>query len=330
MKIAILGAGAWGTALAINLSTNHQVTLWTRDQNQLAELVALRVNQRYLPDLFLPDSLKLTSELDLAIKNAEFVLIAVPVAGLRELLQKISVIDKTLPIILGCKGFETQSSLLPHQIVHEVYSKTAPCGILSGPSFAQEVAQGLPTALTLASDDNKFSRDIIRAIHTACLRIYSSNDVIGVETGGAIKNVIAIATGISDGLKLGNNARAALITRGLAEITRLGVALGGCRETFMGLAGIGDLILTCTGDMSRNRQVGMMLAAGQLLPDILQKIGHVAEGVHTAREAGRMSRHFKIEMPVTQGVCSIIYEEVPAEIVVKKILEREPKTEFDR
>lgn len=329
MKIAILGAGAWGTALAINLSANHQVTLWTRDQNQLAELVALRVNQRYLPDLFLPDSLKLTSELDLAIKNAEFVLIAVPVAGLRELLQKISAINKTLPIILGCKGFEAQSSLLPHQIVHEVYSKTAPCGILSGPSFAQEVAQGLPTALTLASDDNKFFRDIIKAIHTACLRIYSSNDVIGVETGGAIKNVIAIATGISDGLKLGNNARAALITRGLAEITRLGVALGGCRETFMGLAGIGDLILTCTGDMSRNRRVGMMLAAGQLLPDILQKIGHVAEGVHTAREAERMSRHFKIEMPVTQGVCSIIYEEVPAEIVVKKILEREPKTEFD-
>ena len=329
MKIAILGAGAWGTALAINLSTNHQVTLWTRDQNQLAELVALRVNQRYLPDLFLPDSLKLTSELDLAVKNAEFVLIAVPVAGLRELLQKISAIDKTLPLILGCKGFETQSSLLPHQIVQEVYSKTAPCGILSGPSFAQEVAQGLPTALTLASDDSKFFRYIIKAIHTACLRIYSSNDVIGVETGGAIKNVIAIATGISDGLKLGNNARAALITRGLAEITRLGVALGGCRETFMGLAGIGDLILTCTGDMSRNRRVGMMLAAGQLLPDILQRIGHVAEGVHTAREAERMSRYFKIEMPVTQGVCSIIYDEVPAEIVVKKILEREPKTEFD-
>ncbi len=308
MKIAILGAGAWGTALAINLSANHQVTLWTRDQNQLAELLAQRVNQRYLPDLFLPDSLKLTSELDLAVKYAEFILIAIPVAGLRELLQKIRAIDKALPIILGCKGFETQSSLLSHQIVQEVYSKTAPCGILSGPSFAQEVAQGLPTALTLASDDNKFSKYIIREIHTACLRIYSSNDVIGVETGGAIKNVIAIATGISDGLKLGNNARAALITRGLAEITRLGVALGGCRETFMGLAGIGDLILTCTGDMSRNRQVGMMLAAGQLLPDILQKIGHVAEGVHTAREAERMSRHFKIEMPVTQAVCSIIYD----------------------
>ncbi|SDY20664.1 NAD(P)H-dependent glycerol-3-phosphate dehydrogenase [Nitrosomonas sp. Nm33] len=329
MKIAILGAGAWGTALAINLSVNHQVTLWTRDQNQLAELLAQRVNRRYLPDLFLPDSLKLTSELELAVKTAEFILIAVPVAGLRELLQKIRVISKALPIILGCKGFEAQSALLPHQIVQEVYSETAPCGILSGPSFAQEVAQGLPTALTLASDDDQFSKYIIGKIHTTCLRIYSSNDVVGVETGGAIKNVIAIATGISDGLKLGNNARAALITRGLAEITRLGVALGGCRETFMGLAGIGDLILTCTGDMSRNRQVGMLLAAGQLLPDILQKIGHVAEGVHTAREAERMSRHLKIEMPVTQAVCSVIYDGVPAEMVVKKILEREPRTEFD-
>lgn len=329
MKIAVLGAGAWGTALAINLSANHPVTLWTRDADQLAELVSQRINRRYLPDLLLPDSLQLTSELDLAVKTAELILIAIPVAGLRELLQKIKTIGKALPVVLGCKGFESQSAMLPHQVVQEVYSETAPCGILSGPSFAQEVARGLPTALTLASNDGVFAKYIIDEIHTTYLRIYSSNDVIGVETGGAIKNVIAIATGISDGLKLGNNARAALITRGLAEITRMGVALGGCRETFMGLAGIGDLILTCTGDMSRNRQVGMMLAAGHLLPDILQKIGHVAEGVHTAREAERMSRRLKVEMPLTQAVCSIIYEGVSAEIVVKRILDREPRTEFD-
>ncbi|SDH59108.1 NAD(P)H-dependent glycerol-3-phosphate dehydrogenase [Nitrosomonas sp. Nm132] len=329
MKIAILGAGAWGTALAINLSASHQVTLWTRDPGQLAELVSHRVNRRYLPDLFLPDSLRLTSELDSAVKAAEFILMAIPVAGLRELLQKIRGTGRALPVILGCKGFEVRSAMLPHQVVREVYSATAPYGILSGPSFAQEVARGLPTALTLASDDDAFSKYIIGEIHTTYLRIYSSSDVVGVETAGAIKNVIAIATGISDGLKLGNNARAALITRGLAEITRMGVALGGCRETFMGLAGIGDLILTCTGDMSRNRQVGMMLAAGQLLPEILQKIGHVAEGVHTAREAEQMSRRLKIEMPVTQAVCSIIYDDVPAERVVKKILDREPKTEFD-
>lgn len=329
MKIAVLGAGAWGTALAINFSASHQITLWTRDPDQLLELVSHRVNRRYLPDLFLPDTLQLTSELDSAVRNAELALIAIPVAGLRELLQKIKAIDKVLPVVLGCKGFEAQSAMLPHQIVREVYSETVPCGILSGPSFAQEVAQGLPTALTLASDDNAFARYIASEIHTAYLRIYSSNDVVGVETGGAVKNVIAIATGISDGMRLGNNARAALITRGLAEITRMGVALGGRKETFMGLAGIGDLILTCTGDMSRNRQVGMMLADGQLLPDILQKIGHVAEGVHTAREAERMSRRLKIDMPVTQAVCSILYDGVPAEEAVKKILDREPKTEFD-
>ncbi len=329
MKITILGAGAWGTALAINLSANHQVTLWARDPSQLAELVLHRVNRRYLPDLFLPDSLRLTSELSSAVKAAEFILVAIPVAGLRELLQEIRGVGRALPVILGCKGFEARSAMLPHQVVREVYSATALCGVLSGPSFAQEVARGLPTALTLASDDDAFSKYIIGEIHTTCLRIYSSSDVVGVETAGAIKNVIAIAAGISDGLKLGNNARAALITRGLAEITRMGVALGGCRETFMGLAGIGDLILTCTGDMSRNRQVGAMLAAGQLLPEILQKIGHVAEGVYTAREAEQMSRHLKIEMPVTQAVCSIIYDDVPAEMVVKKILDREPKTEFD-
>lgn len=329
MRIAILGAGAWGTALAINLAENHQVTLWTRDASQFAELVTQRINQRYLPGFFLPESLELASELDHAVNTADFILIAIPTAGLREILQKIRVLGKAWPLVLGCKGFEARSGMLPHQVVREVYSATVPCGILSGPSFAQEVAQGLPTALTLASDDEAFSKYIIREIHTAYLRIYSSNDVVGVETGGAIKNVIAIATGISDGLKLGNNARAALITRGLAEITRMGVALGGCRETFMGLAGIGDLILTCTGDMSRNRQVGMMLAAGHLLSDILQKIGHVAEGVHTAREAARMSRQLRIEMPVTEAVCSIVYDGVPADRVVKKILEREPRTECD-
>ncbi len=329
MRIAVLGAGAWGTALAISLSANHQITLWTRDPNQLRDLVTQRVNRRYLPNLILPETLQLTAELELAVRTAELILIAIPIAGLRELLQQIKVLDKVLPVVLGCKGFEAQSSKLPHQVVREAYSTTVPCGILSGPSFAQEVAQGLPTALTLASDNDEFVRHITSEIHTAYLRIYSSNDVVGVETGGAVKNVIAIATGISDGMSLGNNARAALITRGLAEITRMGVALGGCKETFMGLAGIGDLILTCTGDLSRNRQVGMMLARGQLLPEILHKIGHVAEGVYTAREVDRVGQHLKIEMPVTQAVCNILYDGVPAEEVVKKILDREPRTEFD-
>lgn len=329
MRIAILGAGAWGTALAISLSASHQITLWTRDSSQLHELETQRVNRRYLPNLPLPETLQLTSELDLAVKTAELMLITIPVAGLRELLQKIRATGQVLPVVLGCKGFEAQSAMLPHQVVREAYSTTVPCGILSGPSFAQEVAQGLPTALTLASDDDAFARHIACEIHTTYLRIYSSNDVIGVETGGAVKNVIAIAAGISDGMSLGNNARAALITRGLAEITRMGVALGGCKETFMGLAGMGDLILTCTGDLSRNRRVGMLLADGQLLPEILSNIGHVAEGVHTAQEVERIGRRLKIEMPVTQAVCNILYGGVPADEVVRKILDREPRTEFD-
>lgn len=331
MKIAVLGAGAWGTALAINLSTDshlrHRVTLWTQDPAHLAELVAQRVNQRYLPDFPLPDSLQLTSALDVAIDTADLALIVVPIAGLRATLRGIAACGKAVPVVWGCKGFEAQSAKLPHQVAQEEYAGMAPCGVLSGPSFAQEVAQRLPAALTLASHDEEFSRNIAAQLHTARLRIYSSRDVAGVETGGAVKNVITIAAGISDGMSFGYNARAALITRGLAEITRLGLKLGGQMETFMGLAGMGDLILTCTGDLSRNRQVGLMLAAGRALPDILQDLGHTAEGVHTAGEVLRLSRELGVEMPITQAICSILHDGVPARTAVEALLNREPKTE---
>ncbi len=333
MRIAVLGGGAWGTALAISLSANsssdssHQVTLWTRDPNHLAELVCQRINRRYFPDFPLPDSLRLTSALDAAVEFAELALIVVSVAGLRQTLRGIVACGKTVPVVWGCKGFEAQSARLPHQVAQEEYAGVAPCGVLSGPSFAQEVARGLPAALTLASYDEKFSRNVAAQLHTARLRVYSSRDVIGVETGGAVKNVISIAAGISDGLGFGYNARAALITRGLAEITRLGLKLGGCMETFMGLTGMGDLILTCTGDLSRNRQVGLLLAAGHRLQDILRELGHIAEGVSTAREVLRLSQELKVEMPITRAVCSIIYDGVPAKAAVEELLNREPKTE---
>lgn len=282
MRIAVLGAGAWGTALAISLSANtrssHHVTLWTRNTDHLAELVSQRTNRRYFPDFSLPDSLRLTSALDAAVEGAELALIVVSISGLRETLRGIVASGKVVPVVWGCKGFEAQSAKLPHQVAQEEYAGLAPCGVLSGPSFAQEVARGLPAALTLASHDEGFSRNVAAQLHTARLRVYSSRDVVGVETGGAIKNVISIAAGISDGMGFGHNARAALITRGLAEITRLGLKLGGCMETFMGLTGVGDLILTCTGDLSRNRRVGLMLAAGHSLPDILGELGHTAEG----------------------------------------------------
>ncbi len=329
MNITVLGAGAWGTALAIYLSARHHVTLWTRNTGHLAELAALRVNQRYLPGQHLPDSIHLASALSDALERAELVLIVVPVAGLRVTLQRIAALNQSLPLVLGCKGFEAGTAKLPCQVVEDVYSAEITCGVLSGPSFAQEVAMGLPAALTLASDDDAFARRIASEIHTSILRVYSSSDVVGVEVGGALKNVIAIAAGISDGLAFGNNARAALITRGLAEITRLGVALGGHRKTFTGLSGIGDLILTCTGDLSRNRQVGMMLAAGRQLPEILLEIGHVTEGVYTVREAHEMGRQLQIDMPVTQAVYSILYEQIPVESAIRDMLDREPGAETD-
>ena len=331
MRIAVLGAGAWGTALAISLSANasssHQVALWVRNPDHLAELVSQRINRRYFPDFFLPHSLQLTSTLDAAVETAELALIVVSIAGLRETLRGIVACGKAVPVVWGCKGFEAKSAKLPHQVAEEEYAGLAPYGVLSGPSFAQEVAQGLPAALTLASHDEVFSRNIAAQLHTSRLRVYSSRDVVGVETGGAIKNVISIAAGISDGMGFGYNARAALITRGLAEITRLGLKLGGCMETFMGLTGVGDLILTCTGDLSRNRRVGLMLAAGHPLPDILKELGHTAEGVHTSREVLRLSRELKIEMPITQAICSILHEGVPARVAVEALLNREPKTE---
>jgi glycerol-3-phosphate dehydrogenase (NAD(P)+) len=331
MRIAVLGAGAWGTALAINLSTNqrlcHQVTLWTRNPAHLRELVSERTNRRYFPGFSLPDSLQLTSVLPAAVESAELALIVVPVAGLRETLRGVSACRKAVPVIWGCKGFEAQSAKLPHQVVQEEYSEIAPCGVLSGPSFAQEIALGLPAALTLASREQLFARNMAVQLHAACLRVYLSADLIGVETGGAVKNVISIAAGISDGLGLGHNARAALITRGLAEITRLGLKLGGSKDTFMGLTGMGDLILTCTGDLSRNRRVGLLLAAGHALTDILRDLGHTAEGVHTAREVLRLGQQLQVEMPITQAVCSVLDDGVPARTAVEALLNRELKAE---
>lgn len=327
MKIAVLGAGAWGTALAINLAARHQVILWTRNAVHYAEMRTQRVNQRYFSGFVFPDSLQLASTLDEALRHAELALVVVSMAGLRDLLRAMADSGRAVPLIWGCKGFEAGSAMLPHQVAEAEYGSIAPYGVLSGPSFAQEVARGLPAALTLASCDEVFARTVTAQLHSVRLRVYSSNDMTGVETGGAIKNIISIAAGISDGMEFGHNGRAALITRGLAEMTRLGLRLGGNIETFMGLAGMGDLILTCTGDLSRNRQVGLMLAAGHCLPDILQELGHTAEGVYTAREALRLSQQLRIEMPITQGVCSVLHDGVPAKAAVEALLSREPKME---
>lgn len=328
MRISVLGAGAWGTALAISLAQRHQISLWARDAQQVAAMQDARSNQRYLPGMAFPQSLLLTSDFAGALDSAELLIVAVPVSSLRSVLQQIALSPVPVPVVWLCKGFEGQTSQLPHQIVAETLPENFPSAVLSGPSFAQEVARGLPTALTLASNDITFAQRIAQELHHTRLRIYSSADVVGVEVGGAIKNVLAIAAGISDGLQLGYNARAALLTRGLAEMTRLGLRLGGKSETLGGLSGAGDLILTCTGDLSRNRQVGMLLAQQRALPNILSELGHVAEGVYTAREVHQIAQRLKVEMPICEAVYRVLYEQLAADKATESLLSRQPSNEF--
>jgi glycerol-3-phosphate dehydrogenase (NAD(P)+) len=330
MKVSVLGAGAWGTALAISLAPRHQVTLWARDAQQVEVMKASRSNQRYLPEMAFPQSLQLTADMKAALTDAELLIVAVPVSSLRAILQRIATLPVATSVIWLCKGFEAKTSQLPHQIVAETLPPNFPHAVLSGPSFAQEVARGLPTALTLASNDLGFAQRIAQELHHSRLRIYSSDDVVGVEVGGAIKNVLAIAAGISDGLYLGFNARAALLTRGLAEMTRLGLQLGGKAETLGGLSGAGDLILTCTGDLSRNRQVGMLLAQKRELVDILSELGHVAEGVYTARELHQVAKRTGVDMPISEAVYRVLYEQLPADKAAESLLSRQPSNEFEK
>lgn len=327
MRIAVLGAGAWGTALALSFAARHDVSLWVWDAAQLDEMRRARENVRFLPGFPLPDAITLTGDLAAALAGAELALVVVPTSALRETLRSIAVCARTLPIVWASKGFEAEDARLPHQVADEELAAAVPRGALSGPSFALEVARGLPTAVALAATDNAFASEMARRLHSPRLRIYSSDDLVGAEVGGAVKNVIAIAAGVADGLGFGHNARAALITRGLAEITRLGVQLGGRPETFMGLAGAGDLILTCTGDLSRNRRVGLMLAENRRLPDVLDTLGHVAEGVYTARAVRHLARQHGIEMPITEAVCRLLFEGCGAVEVVEELLSREPKAE---
>lgn len=324
MKIAVLGAGAWGTALALNLAGEAGVHLWTRNPEHAVAMALDGANARYLPGFPLRE-LTVTADLAAAVSDADYLISAVPTSGFRDLLRQVR--DTASPLVWLCKGFETGTMKLPHQVVAEEWPGREDVAALSGPSFAQEVAAGQPAALTVAAVDGEFARQAAYDLHRSRLRLYSSHDLAGVEVGGAIKNVIAIAAGISDGLGFGLNARAALITRGLAEITRLGLRLGGRQETFMGLSGMGDLILTCTGDLSRNRRVGLRLAQGESLEGILRELGHVAEGVTTAREVSRLARQLGVEMPITDSVRGILDQELPPREAVAALLNRELKDE---
>ncbi|SPB17422.1 NAD(P)H-dependent glycerol-3-phosphate dehydrogenase [Caballeronia novacaledonica] len=332
MKVAVLGAGAWGTALAGHLATRHDTKLWARDGALIESLSRTHENTRYLEGVALPHALEFEADLTAALNHASaddaLCVVATPVAGLRALcrgMRQAGVVPAH--IVWLCKGFEADTQCLPNEVVAAELPGHRSNGTLSGPSFAREVGQGLPVALTVASTSAQLDARTVAAFHHGAMRIYTGDDVIGVEVGGAVKNVLAIATGISDGLGLGLNARAALITRGLAEMSRLGVALGGRAETFNGLTGLGDLILTATGDLSRNRTVGKQLASGSTLDEILAALGHVAEGVRCARAVLGLAHSRGIEMPITQAVCRVLFENVAPRDAVQALLSRDAKAE---
>lgn len=327
MRIAVLGGGSWGTALAAAFAREHDVVLWSRESEVVEAMARTRRNEAYLPGVDLPASLRVTAVFDDAL-DADLHLVATPLAGLRGTVRALHAGRPGTPLIWACKGLEAGSGSMPHEIVFQELGPEAPCGVLTGPSFAAEVGAGLPTAVTLASRDRAFAEHWVRQLHQPRFRIYAGNDVVGAEVGGGLKNVIAIAAGVSDGMGFGLNARAALITRGLAEITRLGVALGARPETLTGLAGMGDLILTCTGDLSRNRRVGLALARGEHLDDILKNLGHVAEGVSTARAATLLAARHRVEMPITEAIDALLHSpHIGPRDAVERLLSREPKHE---
>ena len=345
MKIIILGAGAWGTALAISASASaasshrsnpqqpaHQVTLWGRDEALMASIQKARSNDRYLPGIGVPDSLKLAggeSALASAVQGQDLIIIATPVSGVRGMLQELRQLK--VPVAWLSKGFEAPTDLPHGLLMHEIRAQVAinlRAGILSGPSFAQEVARGQPTALVAASTHVDVRDALVNAFHSPTVRVYVNDDIVGVEVGGAVKNVLAIATGLCDGLQLGLNARAALITRGLAEMTRLGVALGARAETFTGLSGLGDLVLTATGDLSRNRKVGLALAHGQTLAQAVESLGHVAEGVYCARTVVQRAAGLGIDMPISSAVVALLDGKITPLQAVATLMGRGPTAEL--
>jgi len=328
--IAVLGAGSWGTALAMLLARNgHSVRLWDRDAEHIANMARERVNQRYLPGIALPEQVFPSTALHDVLAPADFVLVVVPSAGFRSVLQQArQQIGSRFNLIWASKGLEPGTGRFLHQVVDDELPGHATLAALSGPSFAAEVARGLPTAVTIAAQDIDYAQRVAELFHCTQFRTYTSDDLIGVELGGSVKNVLAIAAGISDGLGYGSNARAALITRGLAEIMRLGTRLGGRRETFMGLAGVGDLVLTCTDDQSRNRRLGLALGRGVPLATAVEQIGQAVEGLHTARELDSLARRHEVDMPITEQVKRVLYDGESPAAAVEALLSRDPKPEI--
>ena len=327
-SVTVLGAGSWGTALALLLARNgHQVRLWGHNPDHMTALIRSHCNDRYLPGIDFPANLTPCTDLAAALASVPYLLVAVPSHGYGALLDQISRLSTEAGLAWATKGLEHGSGRFLHQVTAERLTGDRPVAIVSGPSFAREVALGLPTALTVASDDGDYAQRWAHLLHGSTLRAYSSTDIIGVELGGALKNVLAIAAGIADGLGFGANARAALITRGLTEMVRLGEAVGAQRDTLMGLAGLGDLVLTCTDDQSRNRRLGLAIGRGESLADAGQAIGQVTEGAATAREMIRLARRHRVEMPITEQVDQVLHRGLDPRQAVENLLTRSSKPE---
>jgi glycerol-3-phosphate dehydrogenase (NAD(P)+) len=329
--IAVLGAGSWGTALAIQFArTGRPVRLWGRDRAALRSMAGARRNLRYLPAAQFPDALHVAETLDAAVEGVVDVLVAVPSSGFRALLVDLAPCMRSgMRLAWATKGFEVATGLLPNQVAREILGDGWPTAVLSGPTFAREVGAGLPTAMTVASADEGFATALALDLSAETFRAYTSGDIVGVEVGGAVKNVLAIGSGLSDGLGFGANTRIALITRGLVEMTRLGIAFGAERETFMGLAGLGDLVLTCTDGESRNRRFGLALASGRTVDQALADIGQTVEGYPAARAVHAVAARMQVSMPIADGLYQVLYEQLPAAEVVRGLMRRPVRPEFD-
>jgi glycerol-3-phosphate dehydrogenase (NAD(P)+) len=327
--VAVLGSGSWGTALAVHLArSGHRVILWGIETAELDSMARDRVNERYLPGVRLPDGLEIEHDFARAVAGAGQLLVVVPSHAFREVLERTKpLLRPGQRVAWATKGFELSTGKLPHQVADEVLGPGVPTAVLSGPTFAKEVGAGLPSAMTVASRDEHYAMDLARSFSGENFRVYASGDMVGVEVGGATKNVLAIGAGISDGLGFGANTRVALITRGLVELTRLGVALGADRETFMGLAGLGDLVLTCTDNQSRNRRFGLALASGRTPEQAQAEIGQVVEGVLAARAVHEVARRVGVEMPITEQIYRVLYEGAPAKDAVYALMGRTVKAE---
>lgn len=322
--IAVLGAGSWGTALALQLARAGGATvLWGRDEAALRAMARTRINERYLPQIRFPETLQLESDLARSVRDHRDLLVCVPSHAFRNTIEAIAPhLRSDSRLAWATKGFEQQTGALPHQVAREILGERIALAVLSGPTFAREVAAGLPTAMTVAANDPAFATELAERISDQRFRAYTSQDMIGVEVGGAVKNVLAIAAGVSDGLRFGANARIALINRGLFEMTRLGVALGAQSATFMGLSGMGDLVLTCTDDQSRNRRVGLLIAAGHSSDQAAREIGFVCEGIYGARAVWQVARHEGVEMPICEQVHHILYEGLAPQEAVTALMSR--------